>query len=431
MDKETLKYVLSQSVARPLPPATRRTLELPLDSPKIIALVGIRRAGKTFLIYETMRRLEAMGVDRRQLVYLNFEDDRLLPINVSELDLILRAHDELYPEASGRQRYVFFDEIQRVPSWETYLRRLHDTEDARLFITGSSSHLLSRELATGLRGRSVSYEVFPLSFAEFLRFRGLKHEPYSRSSDSRMVSALEEYLRTGGLPEVVLADELIRPRILKEYVDLVFYRDLVDRYGIGNPVVMRSLLRQCLGHPASLVNVHKLYQDFRSQGLALSKDTLYSYMGYLEQSFVVFPIPVSERSLRKQAANPKKVHAIDWALAYPFVTEPTIDVGKKLETAVFLHWRREREDLAYFAGGQEVDLVVNRDRPEHLINVAYSVSAPPTWAREIAALGEAGARFPRATRVLVAHEHSARKAPAGLQVMDAWRYLLYGPTGSS
>ena len=427
MDKETLKYVLTQSTTRPLPPATPRTLELPLDSNKIVALVGIRRSGKTFLLYETMRRLEAKGVDRRQLIYLNFEDDRLLPIDVRELDLILRAHDELYPEFSGRRRYVFFDEVQGVPSWETYLRRLHDTEDARLFVTGSSSQLLSRELATGLRGRSVSFEVFPLSFAEFLRFRGLEHVPYSRASESRMASALEEYLTTGGLPEVVLADESMRPRILKEYVDLVFYRDLVERYGVGNPQLMRLLLRQCLGHPASLFNVHKLYQDFRSQGLALSKDTLYTYLGYLEQSFIVFPLPVAERSLRKQAVNPKKMHTIDWALALPFVAEPTVDVGKKLETAVFLHWRRQREDLGYLAGEREVDLVVNRDRPEQLINVAYSVTAPRTRAREIAALEQGAARFPQAKRLLIAHEHATRKPPAGIQVIDAWRYLLDAP----
>lgn len=186
---------------------------------------------------------------------------------------------------------------------------------------------------------------------------------------------------------------------------------------------MRLLLRHCLGHPASLFNVHKLYQDFRSQGLELSKDTLYNYRGYLEESFVVFLLPVAERSLRKQAMNPKKLHAIDWALAYPFVAEPSIDVGKKLETAVFLHWRRQREDLGYLAGDREIDLVVNRENPEQLINVAFSVLRAQTWEREIGAL--AAARFPRVERVLVAHEHSTRKPPAGIGISDAWRYLLW------
>jgi hypothetical protein len=427
VDKETLKYVLVQATTRPLPAATPRTLELPLDSGKVVALVGIRRSGKTFLLFETMRRLLAEGVDRRQLVYLNFEDDRLLPIEVRDLDLILRAHDEVYPEVAGRRRYLFFDEVQRVPSWETYVRRLHDTEDARLFVTGSSSQFLSRELATGLRGRSVSFEVFPLSFAEFLRFRGIERTPYSRRSEARVAAALEEYLGVGGLPEVVLAEESLRPRILKEYVDLVFYRDLVERYGVGNPTVMRMLLRQCLGHPTALFNAHKLYQDLRSQGHALSKDTLYSYLDYLEQSFVVFPLPVAERSLRKQAANPKKMHTIDWALAYPFLAEPKIDIGRKLEAAVFLHWRRQREDLGYLAGEREVDLVVQRDRPEWLINVTYSATSATTWTREVEGLERGGMRFPEARRVLVTHERGAHRAPAGIEVVDAWRYLLEEP----
>lgn len=424
MDKETLKYVLAQSTRRPLPAATPRTLALPHDSGKVVTLVGIRRSGKTYQLYATMRELESRGVDRRRMLYLSFEDDRLIPIQAGELSLILRAHEELYPEVAGQRKYIFFDEIQNAPSWETYLRRLHDTEDVSLFVTGSSSHLLSRDIATGLRGRSVSYEVFPLSFEEFLRFRGLEHQPYSRTSESRMASALEDYLGSGGLPEVVLADEMLRPRILKEYVDLLFYKDLVERHRIANPRLMRLLLRYCLGNPASLLNVHKLYKDFRSQGLSLSKDTLYSYLDYLEESFVVFTIPVAEQSLRKQSANPKKLHSVDWALAHPLVPEPRLDLGKKLETAVFLHWRRKREDLGYLAGDREVDLVVNRERPERLINVAYSVTRAQTWAREISALEAASARFPDADRVLVAHEHPRRTPPRGIRVEDAWRYLL-------
>ena len=292
-----------------------------------------------------MRRLESSGVDRRRS-YLNFEDDRLLPIQLPELDLILRAHDELYPEVSGRRRYLFFDEVQGVPSWETYLRRLHDTEDARLFVTGSSSHLLSRELATGLRGRSISFEVFPLSFAEFLRFRGLEHTPYSRVSESRMASALEEYLKTGGLPEVVLADESMRPRILKEYrrpgVLPGSRRTLQGRQSARHAAVAPAMS----GSPRLALQRPQTLSGLSFQGQALSKDTLYNYLSYFEQSLVVFRCRWRSVRLRKQAVkHRKKLHAIDWALAYPFVAEPTIDVGKKLEAAVFLHWRRQREDL--------------------------------------------------------------------------------------
>jgi predicted AAA+ superfamily ATPase len=424
VQKEALKYILTFNTARPLPEAAPRTLQLPLDTEKITTLIGIRRSGKTYLLYETMRRLEARGVDRRQMLYLNFEDDRLLPIKSRELDLITQAHGELYPEFAERKKYIFFDEVQNAPRWETYVRRLHDTEEAQIFLTGSSSHLLARELATGLRGRSISFEVFPLSFAEFLSFSNVKHEIYSRTSESRVAAALTDYLTIGGLPEVVLAAADLRPRILKEYVDLVFYKDLMERYRVSNSTVMRQLLKQCLGQPAALLTAHKVYNDFRSQGYDLSKDTLYRYLGYLEEAYLIFALSIADRSLRKRSMNPKKLHPVDWALGYPLVPEQLIDSGRKLETAVFLHWRRQREDLGYLSAAREIDLVVNVERPEVLINVALSVAQPEAWEREIAALSAAGEKLPNAERLLVVQEKPQRKPPAGVTAVEAWRYLL-------
>jgi uncharacterized protein len=422
--KESLKYVLAENTTRKFPATVPRALELPLDTRKITTLVGIRRSGKTYILYDTMRRLESRGIDRRQMVFLNFEDDRLMPIKSRELDLILHAHAELYPEFADRKKYFFFDEIQSAPRWESYVRRVHDTEDAQIFLTGSSSHLLARELATSLRGRTISYEVFPLSFGEFLRFRGLQHEPYSAKSDSRMAAALNDYLAIGGLPEVVLADPDLRPRILKEYVDLVFYKDLVERYKVANPALLRQLLKRCLSQPASLLSTHKVYNDFRSQGYELSKDTLYRYLHYLEESYIVFLLAVAERSIRRRAMNPKKLHGVDWALGYPLVPEPLIDAGHKLETAVYLHWRRQREDLGYIGGEREIDLVVNPEQPELLVNVALSVARSETHEREIAGLEWAAARMPQARRILIVQEEPAREAPKGIEVIEAWRYLL-------
>jgi predicted AAA+ superfamily ATPase len=273
--------------------------------------------------------------------------------------------------------------------------------------------------------------VFPLSFAEFLRFRGLQHEPYSSSSDSRMAAALNEYLAIGGLPEVVLADPDLRPRILKEYVDLVFYKDLVERYKVANPALLRQLLKQCLSQPASLLKPHKVYKDFRSQGYELSKDTLYRYLHYLEESYIVFLLPVAERSIRKRAMNPKKLHGVDWALGYPLVPEPFINVEHKLETAVYLHWRRQREDLGYLGGEREIDLVLNPEQPELLINVAAHIDRPDVYERELGGLEWAAGRMPRAKRILVVQESPARDVPKGIEVIEAWRYLLSIPAASN
>jgi len=421
VDKERIKYILREAEQLPLPPIRPRSLQLPLGSGKVVVLVGIRRSGKTFLLFDTLRRLLAEGVDRRQVVMLSFEDDRLHPLRAADYDLVLQAHAELHPEMAGRPRYFLFDEVQAAPGWERFVRRLHDTRVGGIFLTGSSSHLLAREIATGLRGRCLSYEVFPLSFAEYLAFRGLVPERYSAPAEAAAAAALDDYLETGGLPEVVLAEPALRPRVLKEYTDLVFYRDLVERHGLANPAVMRELLRHCLASPASLLNPHKLYQDFRSRGLALGKDTLYRYLGFLEEAFVVFTVPVAERSVRKRAMQPKKLHVVDWALGYPYRPGAMIDRGRKLENAVFLHHRRQRDDLGYVGGSGEVDLVVGAASPEAWINTAWSLADDDTWERETAALAGEGAP---PLRVLVARETAGREPPPGIHLREAWRYLL-------
>jgi predicted AAA+ superfamily ATPase len=420
-NKENLKYVLREAEDLPLPSIRPRAIRIPLDSGKVIVLVGIRRSGKTFILLDLIRRLQADGVDRRRIIHLSFEDDRLHPLRPSDLDLILQAHAELHPDLAREPRYFLFDEIQNAPGWERFVRRLQDTRAGALFLTGSSSKLLGKEIATGLRGRCLSYEVFPLSFGEYLDFLGLRREAYSAASDARMAAALDEYLKTGGLPEVVLAEEALRPRILHEYVDLVFYRDLVERHRLSNPIVLRELLRHCLASPASLLKPHRLYLDLRSRGLAVGKDTIYRYLGYMEEAFLIYLLPVAERSLRKQAMQAKKLHVVDWSLGYAYRPGPLIDRGRRLENAVFLHHRREREDLAYLGGTKEIDLVVGADRAEAWVNTVWSLSDDDTWRRESAALGRPGGPV---RRLLVARETGGRAAAHGCQVVEAWRYLV-------
>jgi len=279
---DSLKYVLRQFVERTLPVCRPRELVLPTETGKVIGLTGVRRSGKTFLFFDAIRRLAEQGVDRRRLVYLNFEDDRLQPIKAADLDLVLRSQHELFSETSRQRIYLFLDEVQNVPGWERWARRLQDTEDVGLFVTGSSSRLLSRDLTTALRGRSLTLEVFPLSFREYLAFRDLPIVPSSAANKSLLRAALEIYLQWGGFPEIVLADETLRPLILEEYASLMLYRDVVERYGVRNEKLMRELLRHAFRNTACLLNISKLHRDFTSLGFTVSKNTLFEYLGYLK-----------------------------------------------------------------------------------------------------------------------------------------------------
>ena len=422
MNSDNLKYVIRQFVERKLPGFKPRDLLLPLDLRKVVGLTGVRRAGKTFLFFETMHRLEAQGVSRRQMVYLNFEDDRLQPVRAEELDLVLRSVHELYPDIAGRRIYLFLDEVQSAPGWERWVRRLQDTEDAAIFATGSSSRLLNRDLSSALRGRSVTWELFPLSFREAVRFRGLAFEPYDAQSESRVRAALADYLQWGGFPEVVLAEESLRPLILEEYAALMLFRDLLERYRVRNEKLMRALLRHCFRNPATLLNVNKLHRDFASQGLAVSKNTVHEYLGHLEDASLIFLLPKREDSLRKQEHNPKKLHVIDPGLVAAFKAYPQRDVGHKLETAVFLEMRRRHKDLYYYANGREVDLCDGEGR--FFINSCWSLDDADTLRRETAALAFGRERWPKTDARLLYHEYAPGNLGGDPAFQPAWSFLL-------
>jgi len=423
VNSDNLKYVLRQFAERPLPVCRPRETALPLGTGKVIGLAGVRRAGKTFLFFDTMARLLAQGVDRRSIVYLNFEDDRLQPLRAEELDLVLRSLHELFPETIGRRCYLFLDEVQNAPGWERWVRRLHDTEDAEVFVTGSSSRMLQRDLAGALRGRSVTLEIFPLSFREVLAFRGLEPRPYSAEDESRVRRALEEYLAWGGFPEIVLAEEALRPLILTEYASLMLFRDVVERYGVRNELLMRTLLRHAFRHTASLLNVSKLHRDFRSLGFAVSKNTLFEYLGYLEDAGLVFPIPQRAASLRKQAHNPKKLHVVDTGLIGAFQADAGRDLGRKLETAVFLEMRRRRRDLFYHVDGGEIDLC--DEEGSIFINSCWSLADPQTRRREADQMALGRRLWPDAAGRLVFHEYTPAATETEIpEAQPAWRFLL-------
>ncbi len=425
MNKEGLKYIITQFVGRPLPRTHPRKLVVPVNTGKIVALTGVRRSGKTFLMFDTMQRLIESGVERRQIIYINFEDDRLYPVKMKDLDLILIAHSELYPELSNQPVFLFLDEIETVVTWEKYVRRVYDTENVNIIVTGSTSRLLTREVASSLRGRSISYEVFPLDFREFTEFLGYTFQPYDRKLEAQFTHALEQYISWGGWPEIVLADEAIKPLILEEYASVLFYRDLVERYSIRNEKLMKMLLKYCCSNPATLLSVNKLYHNFRSMGLQLSKNTLYEYLEYMTDSYVLFLAPKYDRSVRKQEQNPRKIHLIDTALTQAFSALPQRDAGHKLENALFLHERRNCKELFYYANAHEIDIVVESVSGTRLINATWSLSDRSVADREYRATEWGLKQHPEATGFVVAHElgdHAEGGEP--FETITAWRYLL-------
>ena len=240
--KQAIKTIIKDFHSRPLPSFKPRQLQVPLDLGKIVTIVGPRRAGKTWYFFQLMTALENRGVQKTQFIYLNFEDERLEL--EADYDQILEAYLELYPEQDLDEIYLFFDEIQELSGWEKYVRRIYDTVSKKIFLTGSNAKMLSWEIATSLRGRSLSFEIMPLSFHEFLTFQEIDPEDqYSTRNQAKIQNRFAEYLVWGGYPELVEVDPRFKADVLQEYFNIMLYRDLLDRYKIRDTFVLKYCKR--------------------------------------------------------------------------------------------------------------------------------------------------------------------------------------------
>ena len=381
------KFIFQQIIAdffeKPLDHVRARAHQIPTDAPKIISLLGPRRSGKTYVAYEIIKQLR-INIPRNRIVYINFEDDRLFPLQLSDMDDLLQAYYEQFPENKDRCVWFFFDEIQEVPNWEKFVRRVFDQENCRIYLTGSSSKLLSRELSTALRGRSIPFEIFPLSFQEFLDFHQVEVNQYSSKGQALLIHHVRKYMHRGGFPELFFLAEELHNRVINEYIDLMLYRDLSERFSIKQPHLMKYLLKHLVINMAKPISINKLYNDIKSQNYKAGKNTIYDYISYLEEAFIVFRVDLWTSSIRKQVVNPSKIYIIDPAVKYAMSIQQ--DTGRVFENMIFLELRRRGIHPHYVQHKREVDFYWEGGR---LINACFDYRESATREREINGLLEA------------------------------------------
>lgn len=429
---------LADSLIGPLPPVTPRRVFGAVSLPgKATAVVGMRRAGKTMFLHQLRGERLARGVARERLPYVNFEDERLAGLTADQLHLLVEEYYRRYPESRGRETVTWcFDEIQVVPGWERFVRRLLDSEQVELFVTGSSAALLSREIATALRGRAWEVLMHPFSFEEALRHGG--HELPERPDflDSAARSALEraflDYLQTGGFPEVQGLPASTWHQLLRDYVDVAMLRDVVERHAVSNVAGLRWLVRHLLGNAAGLFSVEKFHAALKSQGLNIAKDTVHQLLGYLQDCFLVRVVWMEAASERQRMVNPRKAYPVDPGLIPVFDRTGRSNVGHALETMVLVELERRRAEVTYVKTPQgfEVDFLARSPGGEtELIQVCADASDPATAAREVRALVEAGSRFAQARMRLLTltRDGLPSETPAGVVAEPAYVWLLTPP----
>lgn len=430
--RPVLRQILGDALAAAVPPHTRRDVYLPGIAGKALAVVGMRRSGKTTFLWQCLADRLAAGVPREALVHVNFEDERLVGMSSLDLQWVVEEYFSLHPGRRGRRPVTFFfDEIQLVPGWETFVRRLLDTERVEIFLSGSSARLLSREVATSMRGRGLEVLVHPFSFREYLRHLGEEEDRassrLSKASRSALTRHFRDYLTAGGFPEAQGATARDRGLLLRSFVDVALLRDVVERHNVSNPAALRWLQRHLLASPAGAFSVQKFFDALRSQGLPVGKDTLHEYLAHLEDAFLVRTLWLHASSERQRMVNPRKAYPVDPGLITLYDPAGRKNLGHALETVVLLELERRGCQTGYIrtADGFEVDFHARTPEGQvFLIQVCSQADEPQTLEREIRALVQAAGEYPHAVPLLLTFEadppRPALPAPLVWQPGVAW-----------
>ena len=357
-----------------------RNTQLPLEGNRIVTVTGIRRCGKSSLLGLTINRLLAQGIAKECILYVGFDDERFLTMSPENFDELLQAYREMYPDIPLRNVYMFFDEIQLIAGWELFVLRVYKNYCKHIFVTGSTAKMLSEEMASALRGWPDEYRQHPLSFDEYLTFKGINANRFTEEGRAKLAVAFRDYCNEGGFPEVVLQKgKMEKVKILQSYFNTMLFRDMIEHYNIGAASsVVRYFLKRVMNNLTKPTSVNNVYNDLKSQGLKVSKDSLYLWLDYACNIFLFHKVEKYDRSMVKQRSSPAKYYVEDIALRNAVLLPESEDAGKALENIVYLNLERNLSDngrIFYFIESKECDFVVQEgDSVVELIQVCWTLN---------------------------------------------------------
>lgn len=415
MTKDLIKYLISyyQEFVSQISFEKR---EYELEANANYVFVGLRRAGKSYLMYQHIHHLMEQGHSIEEMLYFNFEDDRIDSITISDLDLIKTCYEEMYDH-----RPIFFlDEIQNIKGWEKFARRLADT-GYRVYITGSNAKMLSSEIATTLGGRYLIKDIYPFSFSEYLLYKKIDLSDKNARFKFRtaITKEYEEYFRNGGLPETLqMAD---KRAWISSLFNKIFFGDLVTRHQVRNDFALRIMIRKLAESVKRPTSYNRIASIASTVGKKISVDTVIDYMGYLQESWLILSYENIAAKLIDKESN-RKYYFIDNGILNLFLLDP---VTSLLENQVAIRLRQKYGSQVYFYNKNvEVDFVVYDEGIA--IQVSYSLSDPETEKREVDALLKLNKVLPMRKLMIICkdEERDITVNDVTIQVIPVWKWLL-------
>lgn len=430
MIKNAFKDILLERALESSFPYVRRAQPHRLFPRKALAVIGVRRCGKSTFLRQIWEELLEKGKAKpHQLVYVNFFDERLYDLKAVDLGLLLEAVDELNPQRNSRETlYFFLDEIQTVQGWERFVDRLIRTENSQVILSGSSASLLSREISSAMRGRSLSVEMFPFSWGETIKAEGWVSGPRSAKDRARLLARCRAYLQNGGFPETRQMDPFSRRRVLQEYLDVVVLKDVIERHNPRDPAGLLYLARMLMNQIGSFYTINKLTERLHSVGHKITKAEVSQFIEWFHDSYLLFSVPLYTNAISRQWVNPRKLYCVDSGLVNHVNRGTEENLGHLLENTVFMELRRHSQRLYYFrdASQREVDFVCPHPGGSlRLIQVCSSLKKPEVRDREILALHSAMATLKQKEGWLVTLEESEelRHSRRAVHILPAWDFF--------
>ena len=436
MTKEELQEVIELKQQEMPFDVKPRSEPLPVSGDQIVTLPGVRRCGKSTRMELAINDLLKAGVPRENILWIGFDDERFAQMSAADLDSILDAYREMFPEIKLKNVWMFFDELPLVEGWELFVLRVYKSYCKHIFICGSNAHTLSKDMKTELRGWPVEFETYPLSFSEYCDFTGLRRKSHLESEKAKVRAAFDAFNRMGGMPEIALTEsKSLKYKKLQGYFDTMLLKDFIEHFRVKQPSVLRFFLKRAMAGIANPLSVNAIYGEIKSQGMKIAKDELYAWLQDACDIYLLQRLPRYSRSVAKQEASLAKYYVVDNGIRNAVIPLQSDDDGKQLENTVYLELQRRRgshETLSFWQDRGECDFVVSEDElVRRLVQVTWrmdeaSVSGRKTRKREIDGLVAASEALGCEDLTIVTHDEESTVHERGhiIRVVPAWKWCL-------
>jgi hypothetical protein len=399
----------------------RNEIRFPQSLNKTVILYGVRRSGKTFILFDLFRQY------KERSLYIDLEDERLAGFEVKDFELLRSSFLELKPGRTNGETVFLLDEVQNIKGWEIFCRRVVEREKAKVFVSGSSSRMMPFEIHTGLRGRVWSVEVLPFSFGEYLTIKNLDLREKKILYGTRSITLknyFSEYLRWGGFPEVSLTEsEFEKRKLLKEYFSAMFFRDMVERYDMTNMALLDALTDKLFTSFSTRLSLNSFYKQYKDK-FPFSKDILFRYYKDFLSSMLVFEVRKFSESTYKRMRNPAKIYMVDTGLCRRVEPE---DSGRLLENAIYLELRRRNCEVFYFEERGECDFIAKTEESKFMaIQVAFELHEQ-NREREIGGLVAACEHLGIKEGKVLTYDSDEEEMKVGkitVNIAPAWKWLI-------